>query len=67
MDQIKIGRFIAERRKEKDLTQAQLAESLNYSDKSVSKWERGDGVPDVLVMQKMALVYLEEKHNVKWL
>lgn len=36
------------------LTQAQLAEKLNYSDKSVSKWERGDALPDVLVVKAMA-------------
>lgn len=37
-----------------NLTQAQLAERLNYSDKSVSKWERGDSVPDVFVLKKIA-------------
>lgn len=41
MDQNKIGRFIAKRRKELELTQVQLAEKLGVSDKSVSKWERG--------------------------
>ena len=39
------------------LTQAQLAEKLNYSDKSVSKWERGDALPDVLVVKTMADVF----------
>ena len=37
-----------------NLTQAQLGEKLNYSDKSVSKWERGDSVPDVFVLKKIA-------------
>ena len=41
MDQIKIGRFIAESRRLKDLTQVQLADKLGITDKAVSKWERG--------------------------
>ena len=41
MDLVKIGKYIAFKRKEQDLTQKQLAEKLNMSDKSVSKWERG--------------------------
>ena len=41
MDLVKIGKYIAEKRKEKEMTQKQLAEKLNMSDKSVSKWERG--------------------------
>lgn len=41
MDQLKIGRFIAERRKKKNLTQMQLAEKLNITDRAVSKWETG--------------------------
>ena len=47
MDQTKIGSFIAERRKEIGLTQAQLGEKLGVTDKSVSKWERGICLPDV--------------------
>ena len=50
MDQIKIGRFIAECRKEKKLTQAQLAEKLCITDKAVSKWERGITMPDSAIM-----------------
>lgn len=41
MDQVKIGRFIAERRKMNYLTQAQLAEKLGITDRAVSKWENG--------------------------
>ncbi|MBQ2965335.1 MAG: helix-turn-helix transcriptional regulator [Clostridia bacterium] len=52
-----IAKNISELRKASGLTQAQLAEKLSYSDKSVSKWERGDGVPDVVVMQKMAELF----------
>lgn len=41
MDQIKIGKFISKCRKEKRMTQAQLAEKLNITDRAVSKWETG--------------------------
>lgn len=47
MDQVKIGKFIAQVRKEKQLTQKQLADLLNISDKTISKWETGRGLPDV--------------------
>ena len=50
MDQIRIGRFIAEARKLQNLTQKQLAELLCISDKTVSKWERGKGLPEVSLM-----------------
>lgn len=46
MNQIKIGKFIAQCRKEKNLTQEQLAEILNTTNKSVSKWENGKCLPD---------------------
>jgi transcriptional regulator with XRE-family HTH domain/DNA-directed RNA polymerase subunit RPC12/RpoP len=50
MDQIKIGRFIAERRKAAGFTQMQLAERLNITDRAVSKWETGRAMPDVSIM-----------------
>lgn len=50
MDQIKIGRFIAERRKQANLTQMQLAERLNITDRAVSKWETGKTMPDSSIM-----------------
>lgn len=50
MDQIKTGKFIAAMRKEQGLTQRQLADSLNISDKTVSKWETGKGLPEVALM-----------------
>ena len=50
MDQIKIGAFIAALRKEHGLTQRQLAEELGISDKTVSKWETGKGLPEVSLM-----------------
>ena len=50
MDQIKIGKFIAERRKSKNLTQFQLAEKLNITDRAISKWENGRSMPDSSIM-----------------
>ena len=49
-----IGANIASYRKQAGLTQAGLAEKLNYSDKAVSKWERGESVPDVLTLTQLA-------------
>lgn len=50
MDQIKIGKFIAKSRKSRNLTQKQLAETLSISDKTISKWECGKGLPEVSLM-----------------
>lgn len=50
MDQIKIGNFIAESRKKHGLTQMQLAEKLNITDRAVSKWENGKSLPDSSIM-----------------
>ena len=50
VEQIKIGRFIAEVRKAQGLTQRQLADALSISDKTVSKWECGKGLPEVSLM-----------------
>ncbi len=50
MDQIKIGNFIAKERKSKGYTQRQLADILGISDKTVSKWERGNGFPEVSLL-----------------
>ena len=47
MDQIKIGRFIAARRRERGMTQRELAEALGLSNRTISKWECGDGLPDL--------------------
>lgn len=49
-----IGANIAAYRKHAGLTQAGLAEKLNYSDKAVSKWERGESIPDVLTLMQLA-------------
>lgn len=53
MDQIKIGRFIAERRKKVKLTQIQLAEKLGITDKAISKWETGKSMPDTAIMLQL--------------
>ena len=50
MDQIKIGKFIAEERKTKQYTQRELADKLSVSDKTISKWERGNGFPEVSLL-----------------
>ena len=50
MDQIKIGKYIAECRKKNNLTQMQLAEKLNITDRAVSKWENGKAMPDSSIM-----------------
>lgn len=50
MNQIQIGRFIAVSRKARNLTQRQLADKLGISDKTVSKWECGKGLPEVSLM-----------------
>ncbi len=53
MDQIKIGKFIAKCRKEIGLTQAELAEKLNITDRAVSKWETGKSMPDSSIMLEL--------------
>ena len=53
MDQIKIGQFIAQTRKEKGMTQRQLADELLISDKTISKWETGKGMPEVSLMMPL--------------
>lgn len=52
-----IARNIASGRKSLGLTQLQLAEKLNYSDKAVSKWERGEAVPDIYIMHELAVLF----------
>ena len=51
MNYDKIGKFIQEKRKEKNLTQKELAEKLGVTDRAVSKWERGVGCPDVSILE----------------
>ena len=72
MEELKliIAKNIAELRKNNGLTQAEFAEKLNYSDKAISKWERGESVPDIATMKIIADMFgvsvdylLEEDHT----
>ena len=56
MDQLKIGKFIANCRKTKGLTQMQLAEKLNITDRAISKWENGKSLPDSSIMLELCEV-----------
>lgn len=56
MNQTEIGKFIARCRKEKKLTQAQLAEKLNITDRAVSKWETGKSMPDSSIMLELCAI-----------
>lgn len=67
-----IAKNIVELRKFHNLTQLELAEKLNYSDKSISKWERGESIPDVIVLKELADLFgvsldymVESEHTVK--
>ena len=53
MNQIKIGKFIQTLRKDKDLTQTELANKLGVSDRAISKWENGRGLPDYEYIQDL--------------
>ena len=63
MDQKKIGRFLKELRKEKDITQEQLAEKIKVSGRTVSRWETGSNMPELVCWLNwlifMMLVYLK--------
>ena len=56
MDQIKTGKFIADCRKSKKLTQAQLAEKLGITDRAISKWETGRALPDSSIMLELCAI-----------
>lgn len=59
IDKVKfqIGSNISAYRKQAGMTQAELAEKLNYSDKAVSKWERGESIPDVITLMQLANLF----------
>ncbi|MBO4347793.1 MAG: helix-turn-helix transcriptional regulator, partial [Lachnospiraceae bacterium] len=57
MDQKKIGTFLKELRKEKGITQEELAEHLNVSNRSVSRWETGSNMPDISLLTDIADFY----------
>lgn len=54
MDQVKIGNFLKKLRKEKGITQEQLAEILNVSGRTVSRWENGNNMPDISILVDIA-------------
>ena len=56
MDQVQTGKFIAELRKEKSLTQAQLGDLLGVTNKTISRWENGNYMPDLAVLQSLCAV-----------
>ena len=56
MDQIKIGKFISEKRKEVKLTQSELAEKLNITDRAISKWENGKSMPDSGIIPELCKI-----------
>ena len=71
-----VAQNITALRKKNNMTQAELAERLNYSDKSISKWERGDGLPDIYVLVRIAelfgvtlndLIYLDSPAQIEGL
>ena len=59
MDQLKliVAQNITDLRRKNNMTQAELAEKLNYSDKAISKWERGESLPDVTVLKSIADIF----------
>ena len=57
MDTIKIGNFLRELRKEKNLTQEQLADVFNVSARTVSRWETGSNMPDISILVEIADYY----------
>jgi len=57
MNQIKVGKFIQQLRKEKNITQEQLAEKLFLNSRSISKWERGENLPDIENIKKLSEIF----------
>ena len=57
LDTAKIGNFIKELRKEKGLTQKELAEKLHITDRAVSKWERGLSAPDLTMLEPLSKIF----------
>ncbi|MDE7105767.1 MAG: helix-turn-helix domain-containing protein [Anaeroplasmataceae bacterium] len=57
MDRIKMGNFLTDLRKEKDLSQTDLADIIGVTFQAVSKWERGEAIPDISILEKLASFY----------
>lgn len=64
MDTRKVGELIYRLRKEKGITQKQLADQLNLSDRTISKWERGSGCPDVSLLPGLSAVFGVQIENI---
>lgn len=64
MENNKVGNFIAEMRKKKNLTQQQLGDKLYVTDKAVSKWERGKSLPDITLLTKLAGIFEVEVEDI---
>ena len=58
MDQVKIGNFLKKLRKEKGITQEQLAEILNVSGRTVSRWETGNNMPDISILVDIEIIMI---------
>lgn len=67
MNQVKIGRFIAETRKQNDLTQREFADALMVSDKTVSKWECGRGMPELSLIEPICKAHMLAYGGRMWL
>jgi len=63
MDNQKVGELIRKLRRERGLTQLQLAQMLHVSDKAVSKWERGMGSPEVALLEALSRVFQVDVQN----
>ena len=57
MNSSKVGKLILNLRKEKNMTQKEVADKLNISDKTISKWERGLGYPDISLLSKLSNIF----------
>ncbi len=64
MEQQRVGSFLKELRKEKNLTQEQLAEQLNVSGRTVSRWETGSNMPDISILVDLAEFYNVSIHEI---
>ena len=64
MDQVKIGKFLAELRKENEMTQEQLAEKLNVARRTVSRWETGNNMPDIDILIELSDLYVVDLREI---
>lgn len=64
MDSLKIGKLIYSLRKDKGLTQRELADKLHLSDRTISKWERGIGIPDISLLKDISKIFNIDIENI---